>query len=261
MTRRSWGHRLGAGLLAVLAWSAPAQAQRPAVVAAASDLQFALESVARQFTAETGERVDLVFGSSGNLARQVTAGAPFELFLSADESFVEKLAGAGLTRDAGSLYALGRIVLFAPSGSPLVVDEKMTGLRQLVANGVVKRFAIANPEHAPYGRAAEAALRASNLWQPLQPALVLGENVSQAAQFAVTGDAAGGILAYSLVLAPALRGRGSFALLPESLHQPLRQRMVLLKRAGPTAERFYQYLRQPAALATLRQFGFAAPPQ
>jgi molybdate transport system substrate-binding protein len=259
MTRRHWWHRAGAGLLAV-ALSAPAAfAQRPPTVAAASDLQFALEAVARRFTTETGERVALVFGSSGNLARQITEGAPFELFLSADESFVAKLAGAGLTRDAGALYAVGRIVLFAPAGSPLAVDESLAGLGRLVAAGGVKRFAIANPEHAPYGRAAEAALRARNLWQALQPALVLGENVSQAAQFAVAGDAVGGILAYSLVLAPPLRDRGVFALLPESLHAPLRQRMVLLKRAGATAERFYQYLRQPAARETLRQFGFAAP--
>lgn len=235
--------------------------QRPPVIAAASDLQFALDAVARNFTTETGERVNLVFGSSGNLARQISEGAPFELFLSADESFVERLASAGLTRDGGSLYALGRIVLFAPTGSPLVLDEDLSGLGRLIASGGVKRFAIANPEHAPYGRAAEAALRAKNLWQPLQPALVLGENVSQAAQFAVGGDAVGGIVAYSLVLAPTLRARGKYVLLPESLHAPLRQRMVLLKRAGVTASRFYEYLRQPAARDTLRQFGFAAPPQ
>jgi molybdate transport system substrate-binding protein len=261
MRQRAWRLRVGAVLVAAAAWSATISAQRPATIAAASDLQFALESVARQFTADTGERVALVFGSSGNLARQITEGAPFDLFLSADESFVEKLAGAGLTRDAGVLYAQGRLVLFAPTGSPLIVDEGLAGLTRMVANGAVKRFAIANPEHAPYGRAAEAALKATDLWRSLQPALVLGENVSQAAQFAVTGDAAGGILAYSLVLAPALRGRGTYVLLPESLHEPLRQRMVLLKRATATAERFYHYLRQPSARETLRQFGFAAPAQ
>ena len=234
-------------------------AQRPPLVAAASDLQFALDAVARQFRVDTGERVELVFGSSGALARQVIEGAPFELFLSADESFVEKLADAGLTRDSGARYAVGRIVLFAPRGSPLGVDDQLAGLSRLAKSGGVKRFAIANPAHAPYGRAAEAALRATNLWPLLQPALVLGENVAQAAQFATAGDATGGILAYSLVLTPALRDRGTFALLPESLHPPLRQRMVLLKRAGATAGRFYQYLRQPTALATLRQFGFVAP--
>jgi molybdate transport system substrate-binding protein len=247
-------------LLAVIPPGAPSAAfQGPPTVAAASDLQFALEAIAQTFTAETGERVSLVFGSSGNLARQVMNGAPFELFLSADESFVDLLADAGHTRDRGTLYAIGRIVLFAPRGSPLVVDEQMNGLRTLMERGSGIRFAIANPEHAPYGRAAEAALRARGLWDMLQPALVLGENISQTAQFATTGGAAGGILAYSLVLAPALKDRGTYALIPESLHSPLRQRMALMKRAGPVTQRFYQYLQMPGARALFEQYGFALP--
>jgi molybdate transport system substrate-binding protein len=228
-------------------------------VAAASDLQFALESVAERFAADSGARVELVFGSSGNLTRQILSGAPFELFLSADEAFVDRLAEAGLTRDRGTLYAVGRIALFASNGSPLRVDERLDGLRAWLDAGGRGRFAIANPEHAPYGRAAEAALRAAGLWDRLQPALVQGENISQAATFATTGNAVGGILAYSLVLAPALRGRGTHVLLPESMHPPLRQRMVLLKRAGGTADRFYQHLQQPPAREILRQFGFAVP--
>jgi molybdate transport system substrate-binding protein len=236
-----------------------AQGQRAPTIAAASDLQFALEAIAQAFTGETGERVTLVFGSSGNLARQAMNGAPFELFLSADEAFVDRLADGGYARDRGMLYAIGRIVLFAPRGSPLVVDEQMNGVRALIERGSGIRFAIANPEHAPYGRAAEAALRARGLWDMLQPALVLGENISQAAQFATAGGAAGGILAYSLVLAPALKDRGTYALIPESLHPPLRQRMVLLKRAGPLAQRFYQYLQGPGARALFEQYGFALP--
>ena len=240
-----------------VAVQAPVTAQRPPTVAAASDLQFALEAIARAFTDQTGDRVELVFGSSGNLTRQVMAGAPFELFLSADEAFVEKLADGGFTRDRGALYAIGRIVVFAPEGSPLAVDERLDGLRAFVDSKVTLRFAIANPEHAPYGRAAEAALRARGLWDRLQPALVLGENISQAAQFARTG--AGGILAYSLVLAPPFSGKGRYVLLPESLHPPLRQRMVLLKRAGSTAERFYQYLQGADARALFGRYGFALP--
>ena len=249
---------LPAVLCGLLAMPGRFQAQAPAI-AAASDLQFALEAIARAFTAETGERVTLVFGSSGNLARQVMEGAPFELFLSADEAFVDALADAGFSRDRGMLYAVGRIVLFAPRGSPLIVDEQMEGLRALLAREAGLRFAIANPDHAPYGRAAEAALRARGLWERLQPALVLGENISQAAQFATAGGAAGGILAYSLVLAPALAGRGTYALIPESLHPPLRQRMVLLKRAGPVSQRFYEHLRRPPARALFEQYGFALP--
>jgi molybdate transport system substrate-binding protein len=250
-------------LACLLAGSPPegpsAAFQGPPTVAAASDLQFALEAIAKAFTGETGERVTLVFGSSGNLARQAMNGAPFELFLSADEAFVDMLADSGHTRDRGTLYGIGRIVLFAPRGSALAVDEQMNGLRALLARKQTIRFAIANPEHAPYGRAAEAALRARGLWDILQPTLVLGENISQTAQFATAGGAAGGILAYSLVLAPALKDRGTYALIPESLHPPLRQRMVLLERAGPVAERFYQYLQAPAARALFEQYGFALP--
>jgi molybdate transport system substrate-binding protein len=243
----------------VLAIEPSAAFQVPPTVAAASDLQFALEAIAKAFTAETGERVTLVFGSSGNLARQAMNGAPFELFLSADEAFVDMLAKDGYARDRGTIYGIGRIVLFAPRGSPLAVDEEMNGLRVLLARSAGVRFAIANPEHAPYGRAAEAALRARGLWDMLRPSLVLGENISQTAQFATAGGAAGGILAYSLVLAPALKGRGTYALIQESLHPPLRQRMVLMKRAGPAAQRFYQYLQSPGARALFEQYGFALP--
>lgn len=243
----------------VTGWASVASAQRPPIVAAASDLNFALTEVAEQFGRQQGQRVELVFGSSGLLARQVRDGAPFELFLSADEAFVEDLAAAGLTRDGGTLYAIGRIVLFAPTASPLVPSEGLDGLARLIASGRVTRFAIANPEHAPYGRAAEATLRKHGIWETLQPRLVLGDNVSQAAQFATTGNAVGGIIAYSLALAPNVRRRGTFTLISDADHPPLRQRMVLLRRAGPVAERFYRYLQEPAARAILERYGFALP--
>jgi len=250
----------GLGVLALVAWlTSTVLAQRAPVVAAASDLNFALGEIARQFQAETGLRVDVVFGSSGTLTRQILDGAPFELFLSADEAFVETLATAGLTRDRGTLYAVGRIVLFAPPGSPLDPRQGLDGLARLLAAGRVPRFAIANPAHAPYGRAAEAALRKHGLWSDLQPRLVLGENVSQAAQFATTGNAVGGIIAYSLALAPNLQGRGSYALISDSDHPPLRQRMVLLKRAGATVERFHAFLQTPTARATFERYGFTLP--
>ncbi len=247
------------GLL--FAMPSPLAAQRPPVVAAASDLNFALTEIADRFAREQGQRVDLVFGSSGTLTRQIRDGAPFEVFLSADEEFVDQLARAGLTRDEGTLYGIGRVAIFAPRGSPLVPGAGLDGLAGLMASGRMTRFAIANPAHAPYGRAAEAALRKRGLWESLQPHLVLGENVSQAAQFATTGNAVGGIIAYSLALTPNLRARGTFALIPETDHPPLRQRMVLLKRAGRVAERFYQYLEQPEARAILQRYGFRVPQQ
>ena len=251
-------------LILLLVWlpvaaSGAASDQKGPLVAAAADLTFALEAVAARFARDSGEPIRLVFGSSGHLTRQMMNGAPFELFLSADETFVHRLADAGLTRDRGVLYAVGRLVVFAPHGSPLAVDENLDGLAALAAQGRLTKLAIANPEHAPYGRAAEAALRARRLWELLRPSLVFGESVVQAAQFATTDGAAGGIVAYSLVLAPSMSGRGRYAVLPESLHPPLRQRMVLMKTASPGAERFYEYLQQPAAREVLGRYGFAAP--
>jgi molybdate transport system substrate-binding protein len=237
---------------------APGQRALPRI-AAASDLKFALDEVAAQYTKDSGAKVEIVYGSSGLFTRQLTDGAPFDMFLSADENLVYQLADAGLTRDRGVLYAIGRLVIFAPKGSPLSVDPQMQGLRALVERNGVTRFAIANPQFAPYGRAAEAALKTRNLWPSIQPKLALGENVAQAAQFATTGGAVGGIIAHSYVLAPPLDTAGTFALIPETDHAPLRQRMVLMKRAGPAAERFYAYLQQNTAKTILKRYGFAIP--
>jgi len=232
---------------------------RAPLVAAAADLQFALDEIASRFRRDTGIELRVTYGSSGNFARQIEQGAPFEVYLSADEAFVFALADRGLTRDRGELYAIGRVVLFVPHGSPLTPDPALEDLARRLASGQAGRLAIANPEHAPYGRAAEQALRSLGLWRAVQPRLLYGENVAQAAQFASSGNADGGIIAYSLALAPALRNRGTFVLLPATLHAPLRQRMVLLQRASPAAERFYEYLRSPASRAILERYGFVLP--
>lgn len=237
----------------------PATAAEAPVIAAASDLKFALEDIARQFARETGHTVKLSFGSSGNFFRQISQNAPFELFMSADEQYVFDLAKQGLTVDQGSLYAIGRLVLFAPNGSPLIPDAGLKGLSDALQKGRIKRFAIANPEHAPYGRAAKEVLSAAGLWDAMQGELVLGETVAQAAQFAVSGSAQGGLIAYSLALSPKIKAQGSFALLPEKLHRPLRQRMVLLKQAGGTAKAFHAYLLKPEARSVFEQYGFVLP--
>ncbi|MCW2350853.1 MULTISPECIES: molybdate ABC transporter substrate-binding protein [unclassified Sphingobium] len=244
------------GLLALVACGKPEPAPQ---IAAAADLRLALTDAAAAFEKETGEKVVLNFGASGNLTRQLQQGAPFELFLSADESYVTQLAKAGKTRDEGRLYAIGRLALIAPKGSPLRLDSQLAGLREALARGDISRFAIANPEHAPYGRRAQEALDHAGLWKPLQDKLVLGENVSQALQFATEGGAQGGIVAHSLVLDPAVKGRAAYVLIPANWHTPLRQRMVLMKTAGPVAERFYAYLAQPAAKAIFAKYGFTLP--
>jgi molybdate transport system substrate-binding protein len=236
-----------------------ARAGEAPVIAGASDLQFAIEEITTAFRAKTGMQVKLSMGSSGNFARQIRQGAPFQMYLSADEDYVLDLARDGFTRDDGALYAIGRIVIMAPHGSPLKPDAALDDLEAALSDGRVRRFAIANPEHAPYGRAAREALEHRKLWAPIKPLLVMGENVSQAAQFATSANAQGGIVAYSLALAPRVSALGTFALIPEEWHQPLRQRMVLLKNAGPVAERFYDYVQRPAARAIFRKYGFVLP--
>jgi molybdate transport system substrate-binding protein len=242
-----------------LATAAEARSDKPPVVAAASDLQFALADIAKAFQFDTGHEVKLTFGSSGNFARQIRQEAPFEMYLSADESYVLGLARDGFTRDEGTLYAVGRIVVIAPPGSPLKADGTLADLKAALADGRLGKFAIANPDHAPYGKRAEEALRRQGLWDTIRPKLVVGENVSQAAQFATSSNAEGGIIAYSLALSPKVSARGTFELIPEDWHSPLRQRMVLLKHAGRVAEQFYAYLRQPAARAIFRRYGFILP--
>jgi molybdate transport system substrate-binding protein len=238
---------------------AQAAAERPPTIAAAANLNFAVTEIAKRFEHDRGLRVDVVFGASGTLTRQIRDGAPFEMFLAADEDFPNQLTASGLTRDAGVVYAVGRLVLFAPAGSPLEVDEGLDGLSRLLAVAGVPRFAIANPDVAPYGRAAEAALRKHGLWDAIRPRLVLGDSIAQAAQFATTGNTVGGLIAYSLVKEPAFANRGRYALIPQTDHPPLRQRMVLLKPATPAADQFYAYMQGAAARTILINNGYEVP--
>ena len=234
-------------------------AQPLPTVAAAADLQFVLPEVAQRFERDGGQPLRLVFGSSGVFYSQIQQGAPFALFLSADERFVFQLAEAGKTIGRGRLYALGRIGIFVPPGSPLRADGELQDLAAALRDGRLQKFAIANPEHAPYGARAQEALQHAGLWQAIQPRLVLGENIAQTAQFALSGSTQGGIVAQSLALAPALAQRGKFALIPEAWHQALRQRMVLMRDAPANARRFYDYLSTPAAQEILARHGFVMP--
>lgn len=256
-TRRSFC--LGCVALAGTALASGVHAQPLATVAAASDLKFALEELAARFEQDTGHKLRLVFGSSGNFHAQILQGAPFHLYLSADESYVFKLADAGKTVDRGRLYAVGRIGIIVPPGSPLKADGELKDLAAALQDGRLQKFAIANPEHAPYGMRAREALQHAGLWNALQGRLVLGENISQTAQFATSGSTQGGIIALSLALAPAVSRLGRFQLIPEAWHQPLRQRMVLMKNAPPAAIAFHDHLSTPAALAVMQRYGFAMP--
>jgi molybdate transport system substrate-binding protein len=235
-------------------------AARPApLIAAAASLQPALEEAAALIAAETGIAPRFAFGASGNMVRQIAQGAPFEMMIAADEVSIQKLAEAGHTRDVGHVFAVGRLALFAVRGSALDPAAGLEALRPLLAAGRVQRFAIANPEIAPYGRAAEEALRRLNLWEALRPRLVFGENIAQAAQFAMMEGATGGLIAYSLALSPALKARGDFSLVPDALHGPLRHRLALTKRASEAAVRVQTWLLSPPAAAVFARHGLQTP--
>jgi molybdate transport system substrate-binding protein len=251
---------LTAGAVCLLACR-PAWAAEAPPIAAAADLKFALTEVAEQFKKDTGQDLKITYGSSGTFTTQLENGAPFQMFLSADENFVFQLANKGLTRDRGALYAIGRVVLFSPHGSALKVDGELQDLRSALADGRIQRFAIANPEHAPYGRAARAALHYAGLWPDIEPKLVMGENAGQAMQFAASGSSQGGIVPLSLSRAPEVAKLGTFALIPADWHagEPLKQRMVLLKNAGDGATTFFQYMQKAPARAVLIRYGFVLP--
>ena len=236
-----------------------AHSSRAPLIAAASDLQFALTEIAALFQSRTGQAVQLSFGSSGNFARQIRQGAPFDMYFSADENYVRDLFRDGYTRDEGALYGTGRVVIIAPHGSNLNVDSGLKGLQSMLVTGQLTRFAIASPEHAPYGRRARELLSHYGLWDDMAQHLIVGENVSQAAQFATSSSAQGGIIAYSLALSPKVSSLGNYALIPEETHSILRQRMVLLKQAGPIAEQFYYFLQQGEVRAIFQHYGFALP--
>lgn len=245
-------------MLALLAF--PARAGEAPNVAAAADLKFALTEAAEAHARAGGAPVRLTFGSSGVFRRQIAQGAPYELFLSADEAYAEALIAEGRAEGPGALYAIGRIALYLPNGSPVKADNRLRDLAAAAKDGRLKKLAIANPEHAPYGRAAREALRRAGAWEAVQDKLVLGENAAQAARFAASGSAQAAILPLSLVRAEELAGKGGFVTLPENWHAPLRQRMVLVRGAGEAARRFHAYLQSGEARAIFTKHGFVLPP-
>jgi molybdate transport system substrate-binding protein len=227
-------------------------------VAAASDLQSALPTIAAEFEQDTGCTVRLTFGSSGNFFTQIQNGAPFDVFLSADVDYPRRLDTAGRT-ERGSLYeyARGRLVLWARKDAGIDVRRGLAAL----ADARVRRVAIANPAHAPYGRAAVAALRHEDLYDRVRDKLVLGENISQTAQFADSGSADVALLALALALSPALVRSGVHVDIPQSWYPPIDQAAVVLasSRQKPLAQQFVDHLRKPNARRILDAYGFAVP--
>ncbi|MBI4914091.1 MAG: molybdate ABC transporter substrate-binding protein [Acidobacteria bacterium] len=246
-------------LLALAAGFLPAQPGRVRV-AAAADLKWALEDAAAAFAREQpGRTCVLTFGSSGSFFAQLTQGAPFDVFLSADVAYPQRLVERGLARaDTLFRYGQGGLVLWVPAASPVPIEQ--LGLAS-VRHPAVRKVAIANPLHAPYGLAAQAALQRAGMLEHARGKLVLGENVSQAAQFVHSGAADLGIIARSLALAPAMRDRGRIWRIPPELHPPLDQGGVVLARARDpeAALAFARFLAGPAGASIFAKHGFDPP--
>jgi len=227
-------------------------------VAAASDLQTALPEIVARFEKDTGRPMKLTFGSSGNFVAQMQNGAPFDVFLSADIDYARQLERSGHA-EHGSLYqyATGRLVLWTRNDSGIDVRRGLG----VVADPRVRRVAIANPEHAPYGRAAVAALRHERLDDGVQSKLILGENISQAAQFAQSGSTDVGLVALSLAMSPTLKSTGTYVEIPASFHPPIEQAAVVLasSRQKALARQFIDYLKRPETVQILKADGFEVP--
>ncbi len=238
-----------------LAWTALAD---EITVAAAADLSFAFQEIAARFKKETGHSMKLSFGSSGNFFSQIQNGAPFDLFFSADIDYPKKLEAAGLA-EPGTLYqyARGTVVLWVLKDSKIDVSRGLTAL----LDPSIRKIAIANPQHAPYGRAALAAMRFENVYDKIQDKLILGENISQTAQFVESGNADIGILALSLALAPNLKEKGRYFEIPASDYPPIEQGCIILKSSQKkdVARQFLAFLKKPEIVALMRKYGFVLP--
>ncbi|MDC0713017.1 molybdate ABC transporter substrate-binding protein [Stigmatella sp. ncwal1] len=231
---------------------------RTLTIAAASDLKFALDEFLKEFRARhPGAEVKATYGSSGNFLAQISQGAPFDVFLSADVAYPRELANKGLVDDSGVfLYAVGRIVVWVPNGSSLPVET--LGLKAL-EDPAAKRIAIANPQHAPYGRAAEAALKSQGVYDAVKDKLVLGENIAQAAQFVQSGAADVGIIALALALAPAMKDQGRSWEVPLEAYPRMEQGGAILKGARDVAlaKQFREELLGAEGRALLKRYGFS----
>ena len=229
------------------------------VVAAAADLSSALKDVANDFEKKTGVQVQLSFGASGALTQQIQNGAPFDVFFSADMDYPKQLIAAN-DADASTLYqyGVGKLVLWVPADSTLDVEHK--GMDILLDNSI-KKIAIANPQHAPYGRAAVAALKHAGLYDRVSDRIVMGENVSQAAQFAESGNAQAGFVALAHAKAPSMQGKGKYWEVPQDYYPPLAQGVVVISRSQHKneAQKFLEYVKTKEAADTLRKYGFSLP--
>jgi len=231
---------------------------RPNIAAAAS-LRYSLDEIAERYAKATGKHVKLTYGSTGNLVHQIESGAPFGALFAADDRSVKKLAAAGKTDGDPVIFARGELSVAAPKNSPVAVDSDLEGLREALAAGKVRHVAVANAETAPYGRAAEEALKHAGLWEQVKPLLVTGENIGQTATFISTGAAEIGFIARSLAVSAELSPGIASAVVPSSWHQPINHGLAVIKGAPPETKAFVDFVRGPQGREVLEANGFAVP--
>ena len=257
----TWLSFTGVILAGFAAFAAGEDATPPAVltVAAAADLRFALDDLVKVFEEQyPATRINVTYGSSGNFFAQFQNGAPFDLFFSADIEYPRKLAERGLGADNVFLYAIGCIVVWVPKDSPVAVDK--LGIKALLEPSI-RKIAVANPEHAPYGRAAVAALKALNVYDQVAFRLVYGENIAQTAQFVQSGAADAGMLALSLAVAPQMRDAGRFWQVPLDAYPRMEQGGIILKSSKnlETARAFRDFVLGDQGREVLKRYGFYLP--
>jgi molybdate transport system substrate-binding protein len=246
-----------ATVILICIFASPALAQE-ITVAAAADLRSALDEISAQFKAEKSTQVKVVYGASGNLYQQIQNGAPFDVFFSANSDYPKKLQAAGLAvSETYYEYARGHIALLVSSTSSLDLRQGL----QVLLDGLVKRIAIADPDHAPYGQAAVAALKSQNLYDKVSRKLVVGENISQAASFVTSGAADIGIVAKSLAVMASAHAQTRFAEIPPSEYPPIQQACIVLKSSKQQllARRFITHIQGPEAAKVLQRYGFEVP--
>lgn len=225
-------------------------------IAAAADLKFAMAEVVEQFRAgRPGDRIDVIYGSSGKFFTQIKNGAPFDIYFSADIAYPRELEKKGLTSGSTRPYAFGRLVLWS-----LKPQLAQTPLKDL-PRAAIRKFAIANPQHAPYGLRAREALQHQGVWAAMEPKLVLGENIAHTAQFIDTGAAEAGVIALALVMSPTMAGKGAWTLIPAEWHAPLEQGYAITRHAAdnPLAAAFADHMASEPARVIMRRYGFTLP--
>jgi molybdate transport system substrate-binding protein len=230
-------------------------------LAAASDLNFAIKEIISKYEKDTGNHVQLTLGSSGTFFTQISEGAPFDVYLSADRSYPDQL----LDRKFGEpgtlfIYGVGRIVVWVPASSS--IDVTKLGMQSLLQPSI-RKISIANPEHAPYGRAAVSAMQRAGVYDRVKNSLVLGENISQAAEFVSSGAAQAGILALSLALSDPMRGKGKYWEVPTNTYPLMEQAGIILRHARESgnleaARSFMRALQSPQSHEILKRYGFTA---